>query len=82
MHRALNGWMPARMPASPSQGLHRYGPRYYNFPYFSIMTCDLEKLGLVDQNCLERDLSALLLRTLAVGRRQQFESIEVALGME
>ena len=44
--------------------------------------CGLEKLGLVDQNCLERDLSALLLRTLAVGRRQQSELIEVALDME
>ena len=34
--------------------------------------CGLEKLGLVDQSWLERNLSALLLRTLAVGRRQQF----------
>ena len=41
--------------------------------------CGLEKLGFVDQNWLERDLSAVLLRTLTVGRRQQFESIEVAL---
>ena len=41
--------------------------------------CGLEKHGLVDRNCLERDLSALFLTTLAVGRRQQFESIEVAL---
>ena len=41
--------------------------------------CGFEKLGLVDQNWLERDLFALLLRTLAVGRRQQSESIEVAL---
>ena len=43
---------------------------------------DLEKLGLVDQDCLERDLFVLLLRKLAVGRRQQSESIEVALDME
>ena len=35
------------------------------------MTSGLEKLGRVDQNGLERDLSALLLRTLAVDRRQQ-----------
>ena len=41
--------------------------------------CGLEKLGLVDQNCLECDFSASLLRRLAVGRQQQFESIEVAL---
>ena len=54
---------------------------YFNFPYFCTM-CSLEKLGLVDQNWLERNLSALLLRTLAVGRRQQSESIEVALDME
>ena len=33
----------------------------------------LEKLGLVDQNWLERNLSALLLRTLVVGRRQHSE---------
>ena len=39
--------------------------------------CGLEKLGLVDQNWLERNLSALLLRTLVEGRRQQSESIEV-----
>ena len=44
--------------------------------------CGLEKLGLVDQNWLERNLSALMLRTLAVGRRQQSESIEVAFDME
>ena len=43
------------------------------------MMCGLEKLRIVDQTYLERDLSALLLRTLAVGRRQQSESIEVAL---
>ena len=44
--------------------------------------CGLEKLGLVDQNWLERNLSGLLLRTLVVGRQQQSESIEVALDME
>ena len=43
------------------------------------MMCGLEKLGPVDPNWLERDLSALLLITLAVGRRQQSDSIEVAL---
>ena len=53
-------------------GLHRHEPRYFNFPYFCTM-CGLEKLGLVDQNWLERNLSALLLRTLVVGRRQQSE---------
>ena len=47
------GWMLARAPASPAQGLHHHGPRYFNFPYFCTM-CGLEKLGIVDQNWLER----------------------------
>ena len=82
MHRALDGWMLARAPASPAQGLHHHGPPYFNFPYFCTL-CGLEKLGLlVDQNWFERNLSALLLRTLVVGRRQQSKSIEVALDME
>ena len=81
IHRVLDGWMLARAPASPAQGFHHHGPRYFNFPYFCMM-CDLEKLGLVGQNRFERDLSTLLLRTLAVGRQQQSESIGVALDME
>ena len=81
MHRAfLDGWILARAPASPAQGLHHHGPRYFNFLYFCTM-CGLEKLGIVDQNRLKR-LSDLLLRTLVVGRRQQSESIEAALDME
>ena len=44
--------------------------------------CGLEKLGPVDQNWLERNLSALSLRMLVVGRRQQSESNEAALDME
>ena len=66
VHEALDGWMLARGPASPAEGLHHHRSRYFNFPYFCTM-CGLEKLGLVDQNWLERNLSALLLRTLAVG---------------
>ena len=81
MHGALDGWMPARARASLAQGLHHYGPRYFNFPYFCTM-CGLQKLGLVDENWFELNLSALSLRTLAVGRRQQSESIEAALDME
>ena len=81
MRRALDGWMLTRATASSAQGLHHHGPRYFNFPYFCTM-CDLKKLGLVHQNWLERTLSALLLRTLVVGRRQQSESIEAALDME
>ena len=46
---------------------------------FFYNVCGLEKLGFVDQNWLERNLSSLLLRTLVVGRRQQSESIKVAL---
>ena len=53
MHRALDGWMLARASASPPQGPHPYGPRYFNFPYFCTM-CGLEKLGIVDQNWLKR----------------------------
>ena len=41
--------------------------------------CGLEKLRIVNQNWLKRDLAGLLLRTLVVGRRQQSESIEAAL---
>ena len=44
--------------------------------------CGLEKLGLVDQSCLERNFSVFLLRTLVVGRRQHSESIAVPLDME
>ena len=53
MHRALDGWMLARAPASPAQGLHHYEPRYFSFPYFYTMF-GLEKLEIVDQNGLER----------------------------
>ena len=54
-----------RAPASPAQGLHPHAPQYLKFPYFCVL-CGLEKLKRVDQNGLERDVSALLLRTLAV----------------
>ena len=73
--------MLARAPASPAEGLHHHGPRYFNFSYFYTM-CGLEKFGLVDQNWLERIVSGFSLRTLVVGRRQHSESIEVALDME
>ena len=77
MHRAFDGWTLARVSISPAQGFHHNRPRYLNFPYFC-MTCGLGKLGLVYQNWLERELSAFLLRMLAVGRRL----IEVALDVE
>ena len=81
MHRALGGWMLARAPASPAQRFHHHGPRYFNVSYFCTLY-GVEKLGLVDQNWLERNFSVFLLRTLVVGRRQHSESIEVALDME
>ena len=34
MHRALEGLMLARAPASRAQGLHHHGPRYFNFGIF------------------------------------------------
>ena len=73
MHRALDGWM---LKASTTMDL--------GISIFRIFVrCGLEKLGLVDQNWLvERNLSALLLRTLFVGRRKTSESIEAALDME
>ena len=47
IHRALGGWMLARAPTSPAQGLHHHhGPRYFNFPYFCTMY-GLEKLGII-----------------------------------
>ena len=51
IRRALDGWMLARAPASPAQGLRHDGPQYFNFSYF----CD--KFGLVDQNWLKRNFS-------------------------
>ena len=81
MHRALDGWTLARAAASPAQGLHHHGPRYFNFSYFCTMS-GLENLGLVDQNWMERNFSVFFLRTLVVGRRQHSESIEVALDVE
>ena len=47
-HRALDGWMLARAPASPAQGLHRHELRYFNFSYLC-MTRDLENMGLLSK---------------------------------
>ena len=46
MHRALDGWMLARAPASQAQGLHHHGPRYFNFP-FSVQYVALRNLDLL-----------------------------------
>ena len=45
-HRALDGWMLARAPASQAQGLHHHGARSFNFRYFCTM-CDLRNLDLL-----------------------------------
>ena len=34
IHRALDACMMVRAPASPAQGLHHHGPRYFNFFIF------------------------------------------------
>ena len=73
--------MLARAPASPAHGLQHHGHRYFNFPFFSL-AAGLEKLGLVHQNSLEGDFSAMSPRTLAVGRPNLLQSIKVALDME
>ena len=78
MHRTLGGWMLARAPAPPAQGLHHHGPRYFNFLIF-VQCVALRNLDLLIKTGWERNLSSLLLRILVVGRRQQSESIEVAL---
>ena len=48
----------------------------------SIFLIFVRCVALRKQYRLERNWSALLLRMLAVGRRQQSESIEAALDME
>ena len=45
MHRALDGWMLARAPASPAQGLHHHGPRFFFF--FSVQCVALRNLDLL-----------------------------------
>ena len=46
IYKALDGWMLARAPASPAQGLHHHGPRwYYHFPHFSVWS-DMRNLGV------------------------------------
>ena len=45
-------------------------PPWTSVFFSSLFLVTLEKLGFVNQNGLECDLSALLLRALAMGRRQ------------
>ena len=66
MRMALDGWHAgSRADFTSSTRPPPPWTRYFNFPFFCTI-CGLEKLGLVDQNRLEPNLSALLLRTLAV----------------
>ena len=46
MHRVLDGWMLARAPASPAQGLHHLGPRYFIF-LISVQCVALRNLDLL-----------------------------------
>ena len=46
MHRALDGWMLIRVPASPAQGLHHHRPRYFNF-LISVQCVALRNLDLL-----------------------------------
>ena len=71
--------MLARAPASPVQGLHHHGPRYFDFPYFCTKCVALRNLDLLIKTGWSVIFSGFLLRTLVVGRRQHSESIEVAL---
>ena len=50
MHRALDGWMLARAPAPPVQGLHHHGPRYFNFLIF-LQCVALRNLDLLIKIC-------------------------------
>ena len=46
MLKALDAWMLARAPASPAQGLHHHGPRYFNFLIF-VQCVALRNLNLL-----------------------------------
>ena len=49
MRRVLNGWILARAPASPPQGLQRHGLRYYNSSYVCVALCfSLQKKRIVE----------------------------------
>ena len=47
MHRALDGWMLARAPASPAQGLHHHGSRYFIFFLISVQRVALRNLDVL-----------------------------------
>ena len=74
MHRVLDGWMLARAPASPAQGLHHlHGPPYFNFPFFLYDVCVRVVVPFIDlwthqpashRRKVTQDFSAFLLRYL------------------
>ena len=70
MHMALGRLNAGSRADSTSSRPPRPWTSVFQFPYVCPMY-GLEKLGFVDQNWLERNLSTVLLRTLVVGRRQQ-----------
>ena len=47
MHRALDGWMLARAPASPAQGLHHHGPGSISVFLISVQYVALKNLDLL-----------------------------------
>ena len=51
---ALVGWMLARAPISPAQGLHHHGPRYFNFP-FSVRCVALRNLDLLTETLIKAE---------------------------
>ena len=56
MHRALDGWMLARAPASPAQGVYHHGPRHFDFLIFvrCVALRNLESLIKTDWNVFVR----------------------------
>ena len=50
MHKALDGWMLARAPASPAQGLHHHGPRYFIFSNF----CTKQPIMRIEDRLFDR----------------------------
>ena len=82
MHRALDGWMLARAPASAAQGLPTTMDLGISIFLISVQCVVLRNLDLLIKTGWNVIFPFFLLRTLVVGRRQHSESIEVALDME
>ena len=50
MHRALDGWILARAPASPAQGLHHHGPWCISIFLIFVRWVALRNLDLLIKN--------------------------------